>query len=47
MFLKVHDSNLAAQKLYEKIGYDVYLARDEKDEIVLCGTLQGMGATEG
>lgn len=48
MYLKVAEGNVAAQRLYENLGYQVYLPKNDKDEVTLCGVLDVVtGRDEG
>lgn len=40
MYLKVHAGNVAAEKLYENLGYTVHAPKDRKNEVMLCCDLQ-------
>lgn len=46
MYLKVTAGNVAAEKLYQSLGYDIHSPKDNKGELVLCGTLGATDAAE-
>lgn len=39
MYLKVSDGNVAAERMYENLGYVVHSPKNKKNEVTLCGNL--------
>lgn len=39
MYLKVSDGNVAAERMYENLGYVVHSPKNKKNEVTLCGKL--------
>lgn len=46
IFLKVKAGNLAAERLYKKLGYYVYREKNVNNEVMLCGQLNIPGTAE-